>query len=553
MLRRIFGRTSVSGLLLCLLLAASIALSVITLWSTSQNLLDSDSSSEMVLAQHLYEKGGILSEDWYYSTEIRAFYTQLVFTPLFALFDDWSTVRFAGTVILHLVLLASYGCMVHAAGMKRKAFYIGGSLLLMPISVAYGRIVLYQVSYILCIAVGFLMTALVLYIMKDVRCKRFGWLALHTVILLALAFVSALNGYRQIAITQVPLALVAVIWMFQAKTRRDGMEAFVMLCASGAAAVAGLAGLVVNMGWHDVYTFVDYAGMRLVMISPTKLIGMLFGLLHPFGYRREMMLLTVTGLLSVMGAIVCVFCVLHGLRAVLSGAPRRTAGERVVEYLFPCAMSVVGLIFLLTRQNNYAELYFLPYAVWFIPMLSLVATTLPDRQSDECPKIPAWLTSQKLVVYALVGVCLLNGLINMRCFMRPEAFGQPYEGIEHMEPDTVAQMSGVRDYLVEEGYDLGYATFWRANVMAEMSDGKLKQVAVHIPEGEKELAHYDWLSLKSNRTMDAKKPYLLLGESELHLLQGTALEQAVRQAREIDGFVIFDIVDLPLWRELLER
>lgn len=47
------------------------------------NVLDSDMSSEMVLANQLAEEGGILSHQWYYSTELRVLSTQLVFAPLF--------------------------------------------------------------------------------------------------------------------------------------------------------------------------------------------------------------------------------------------------------------------------------------------------------------------------------------------------------------------------------------------------------------------------------------------------------------------------------------
>ena len=86
------------GVFLC-----ALVLSSFTLYSTSEHLLDSDACAEMVLAHHLHENGGFLSRDWFYSTEIRAVYTQLIFAPLFSLFQDWHMVRFVGTMILHAV------------------------------------------------------------------------------------------------------------------------------------------------------------------------------------------------------------------------------------------------------------------------------------------------------------------------------------------------------------------------------------------------------------------------------------------------------------------
>ena len=41
-------------------------------------LLDSDMSSEMILGQLLARNNGILSDQWYYSTELRVLNTQLI-------------------------------------------------------------------------------------------------------------------------------------------------------------------------------------------------------------------------------------------------------------------------------------------------------------------------------------------------------------------------------------------------------------------------------------------------------------------------------------------
>ena len=65
----------------------SLILSIFTTWHVTGHILDSDASSEMVLAQQLSQNGGILSRDWIYSTELRVMSTQLVFAPLFLLFS----------------------------------------------------------------------------------------------------------------------------------------------------------------------------------------------------------------------------------------------------------------------------------------------------------------------------------------------------------------------------------------------------------------------------------------------------------------------------------
>ena len=54
---------------------------------TMESQTDSDISSEMVLANLLAEEGSVLSQNWYYSTELRVLNTNLVFAPLFHIFS----------------------------------------------------------------------------------------------------------------------------------------------------------------------------------------------------------------------------------------------------------------------------------------------------------------------------------------------------------------------------------------------------------------------------------------------------------------------------------
>lgn len=525
----------------------TVILSSLTLYSTSEHLLDSDSSAELVLAHHLHETGSLLSKDWFYSTELRAIYTQLVFAPLFGLFEDWHMVRFAGTLILHAFYIAGYGYMARQTGMKRTAFWMGASLLLMPISVAYGRIVLYQVSYLLCMAFGFWMTGFLLAAMKALREKARLRLAVHFALLAALSFLSSLNGYRQLAITHAPLLLMAAVWLYQARDRRAGVEAFGMLALMGAASVAAGAGMLVNMKWQEAFSFRDYSALHLAVIDGDGLMDMVFGLFHQFGYRRDIPLMSRMGLASVLALMVGGYCLLHSVRTVTVKPQREAIGERMMEWMLPCALCVVMLIFLFTRQNTYAELYFLPYSVWFIPLLCLMATTAPERK--DALKLPAWLTGKGLVVYALIGVCMLNGLLNMQSFTHIRGFNQPYEALKMRQPEYTIYLTDVVDYLVDEGYDLGHCEFWDSHVMTEMSDGKLS--TVNMSDWDGRFHYYDWLSLKSNRTMEAKKPFLLLKHDRLDCIEGTPMEAYVEKACQIGGYVIFDIVDLDGWRSCM--
>lgn len=53
--------------------------------SSMDLLLDDDMSAELILSELLSRERAILSKSWFYSTELRVFNMQLIFTPLFSL------------------------------------------------------------------------------------------------------------------------------------------------------------------------------------------------------------------------------------------------------------------------------------------------------------------------------------------------------------------------------------------------------------------------------------------------------------------------------------
>ncbi|MBE5794214.1 MAG: hypothetical protein E7323_05995 [Clostridiales bacterium] len=545
---------SLGALLLALLLSFAVVCSV------SQNLFDSDTSSDLVYAHHLAHGGDFISRNWCYSTEIRVVATDLIFTPLFMLFDDWSVVRTIGTMLLQLILLASYYALTRACRMGRKAFFLGGALMLMPVSVTYGRIVLYHTYYMQYLILGLLMTA---GLIKMLRCLEEGkksafWL--HLFLFVLLTWLSSLSGYRQMAVTHVPLALMAVIWLWRAANRRDDLRALQTLLVIGAGVIAGCVGLLINAKLQEVASFSSFSEIGLTFIPADKLMNLLYGLLHLFGFRRGVNLLTITGILSVLGVVVAIFCLLHSCRAAISKERQPTLARQAVNDLLPCSLAVLCLLMFLTEENTEPERYLLPYAFWYIPLLAQLMTTQPDRESTLSLgriQLPQWLTPKKVILYVLWGICLLNGLLNMRSFLRPEAFGQTYEGLDQRNPAQVMEFREPVQFLQENGYDLGYGPHWNANVLTEMTDGQLPMVAIRRTEATDAatfgITYVDWLTLRSNRELPTEKPFLMLLHENAAWIQGTVFEPLVAEAYRNDQYVIFDIVDHAAFREALQQ
>lgn len=196
-------------------------------------LLDSDMSSEMVLAQLLAKENAALSTQWYYSTELRVLNTQLLYAFFFKLSNNWHWIRMASIICLWCIIIGIYYFWACAEGCK-KYFLITALLLLAPISEDYFRFVLAGVYYIPHIAIAFAALAMNELYMKAQRGSRKLWL----VVSVLLAFVAGLGGPREIIALYGPIGVAAAAELLNKKNKTRWQQ-FIYATFVGAAALLG--------------------------------------------------------------------------------------------------------------------------------------------------------------------------------------------------------------------------------------------------------------------------------------------------------------------------
>ena len=134
------------------------------------DLLDSDMSSEMVLAKELARSGKLFTDAWHYSTEIRVINTQLFYGVFFLFLNDWQLVRILGTVLLYLALLGSY--YFFCKKLRIELFFPGtAAIMLLPLSSPYFYIFLYGAYYIPRISMMFLLLGVLISAGKESTSK----------------------------------------------------------------------------------------------------------------------------------------------------------------------------------------------------------------------------------------------------------------------------------------------------------------------------------------------------------------------------------------------
>lgn len=539
---------------LCIaLLIVCAVTSVVNLTSVCGRLLDSDAASELVLAHTLASRGQfVLSPDWVYSTELRVLNTQLIYAPLFWLFSDWTTVRLVGALLLELAMLASYAFFARQARMSFNSWCVTASALLLPYSVAYGRIVLYHTYYIPHIALGFLLVGLYLSLAHAEPKTRKTGCIVRTVLMGVLALLAGLGGVRQLMITCAPLVAASVLQAMleerpdsEPLLKRTKAPLYALLLS----ACCGIGYLVNAKVLSKLFTFQDYTVQTVMTPDHATLNSIVLAFLRQFGFDESMQLFSLPGIASIGVVLMCLIAVVVGVHVIRRSEDARA---RFVQLYAMFAVATMFLVLLLVNGDFNFMLYLLPVGVW-VPAalgkadLNKAEEAKPSLRDNLLGSASPNLTMTKLVAGVAVIPLLLNGLQYGAFFRDPNGSGYTYDGLNYVETDDLARLSEPVDFLLENGCTMGYATFWNANIVTEMTDGKIAMCGLEADNFSGEYSYYNWLTdlrLRDPAYVSEQKTFLLLSIGEaMSIDDDSPLFAAAEKVYDGASFVIYAFDD----------
>lgn len=426
-----------------LILAGVFAVLCFFLYRYTVYTLDSDAASELVLAKLLSQEGRLLTEDWLYGSELRVFYSQLIFTPLFYVFESWRAVRFTGTLIMLAALVFSFYWFCRETD-SRSSFAPAAMLMLLPLSRIYFD-VLYKFTYYLPHAVmGFAVPAALWGYAgrkREGRSRRAGLLLTLGALL---SFAVGLNGVRLLLTLYAPMLLSALLLLW---LNREALGDRRFLIGSAAASAAAVCGCAVNVLYlAKKYTVLDVTGIKFTAFNLDGLEQVLGGLLSAFGYRSGENVFSLPLLYCAQGGLLFVLS-LYASFSILKNRRAYREGQQFTAAFYLMSLAVLCLLYCLTGMA-FTSRYLVLTAVLGLP--------------------PVFVCFRQTERYGKTGNRLLLGLC---CFAL--LCGALHYNEMRKEDKTETQRQCV-DFLVENGYTQGYASFWNGNVVTELSDGALE-------------------------------------------------------------------------------
>lgn len=452
-------------------------------------MVDSDMASEMMLSNFLNQEGRIISKIWYYSTELRVVSVQWVYRFTLLLFpNDWHMARTVGMAIMLAAFAGLMLLLARSIGLGRIGVWMAG-VLIWP----YGRIYLiyaiYGGHYLVYTFLYVVSLTLVLFSLTTSR-KKCVWMNIAACIV---AMLSGMNGVKTLMVFQAPFVLAAMAVLILAlnaseeKTWRGALRVCSqesrLMAGALATTMASFVGYIINSKvLAKMYSFKSFSGVTWNRFGVDwTLDRVLMDFFHEFGYRDGVGVFHFSGIASGIGLLIgawMFFCIVR----VAWRYKKLNVTERLIIALMLTMLAVCGVAY--TYFGDYSQYFWLPCMPVAIAVMMIEIKT----EDLHLPGARAVLT---LVLAGAITLCSLNNV-------RQES---EHPALAHVGLDKVA------DWLVDNGYKEGYATFWNGNCMVEMTSGKLD---VWMPGDLNNVNIEGWLQPDYHLTRYPEHPFVLV-------------------------------------------
>ena len=489
------------------------AVFVMLIWlnlSYQMNWLDSDMAAEMCFSKLLAEEGRLIATpNWYYSTEFRVLYTQLIMGLLFRITDNWHVIRTITNLVFYVFLLAAYYYCMKPLKIRRQLVVLTSAILLLPFSETVMTHVHMGNTYIAHMILIFLFLGMYLRLMQGEVSGRVRRAEIFCFYLI-LAAVCGISGVRYLLVLQCPLLLTAVITLLRSEVflqfrKEPGRQQFRVLAKTEAGrgllfAILGILGSMTGYAINVLYignafTFRSYDFTNFIAVEDGFFDRIQYSLgcmMLMLGYIPDRSVLSLRGIVTVS-----VFLLLGILVFCTVKAFRKAHGNRSFMTLFLIVSFVLNVFVFVFTTSTMVPRYFLPVFILVIPVLCVYG------EEEE-------LRFDKAAVALLLAGCLLLGTAKTV--------------VSLIGNDKNESKEKVAEFLKDSEYHFGFATYWNANILTEMTDGEVEVANITDPET---LEYFMWSSPAKyyEENYHEGRVFLLVSwEEEVQWLESRALQ-----------------------------
>ncbi len=432
------------------------------LWVRYEALLDSDAAAEMLLAKLLTQTGGIMTDRWYYSTELRVVNMHLLLKLALLFFADYKQARLFASFVYMVLIVGAYLIMMRSAGLF-KAGVLSSAFLLFPFNEQYVEYLLVYMGYGVYLFFSFLVLATFFEALKLVDFHEGKALPVFkgkagkvktVVFVLAgglLCFIASLNSFRQLMVLNLPLfaaGVVLIIYELYCGWKRNGKvepcfaRGLFLTCIAAFYAFASLCGVVASRLCFSAY-FSSTKVYQWNSFQFHSLYNCLMDIANYFGWTGSGAIFSLSGMANLYSIMMAVWTVYFTVKMV-KDFKNRIDSEKIL--LLYTLSGMVILIFMYSMINMYQPKYWL-VIMQFVYTIPCVLLAESEKKSYAA-------------VYA--GFILILALSSLNLYK-----------VTEIDEEKSAYVEAEK-WLTENGYERGFANYWQSDLFGELSSGALE-------------------------------------------------------------------------------
>lgn len=480
--------------------------------------LDSDMAAEMMFSKLLTEDGHIFATpNWYYSTEFRFLYTHLVMAPLFYITNNWHVIRAITNVVFYVLMIWSYFFCVKPMKLPKSVVACTSVMLLLPFSETMMTHMQMGNTYLSHVIIVLVFFGMFLRLVDRQELKKHQlWIV--TILYFILAIICGVSGVRYLLALQCPLVLAAICFLlqsakfqqFRASMNKENWKimlqskSILYLWYSLLGMVGSVIGYGINALWvskqyvfqtYDSTNFIAvYQGVFLQRVQDT-----LGSLLMLFGYIPDKGVISLRGIITILAFVmigIIVYCTVKTFK--------HCTGKKYFTVLFFVVAFVLNTFVFVFTNSTIVPRYYITVWVFALPVLALYFA------KEE-------IAFDRIALGVLLAACLF--------------LSTSKTVLSFISADKNEDKRPVAEFLVENDYEFGYATYWNGNIFTELTDGQVE--IANVLERE-ELQYFTW-----STPMKYYEDGYYNGKTFL-LLTKEQIAAGVAGARENRGEVVYE-------------
>ncbi|MBD5473544.1 MAG: hypothetical protein HDR20_11830 [Lachnospiraceae bacterium] len=429
-------------------------------------LVDGDMAGEMILADLLNQEGSfLLSDNWYYATEIHVFFMQLVFRPFLLLFpDNWHLVRVLSMAVIYAVNTTGYLFLCKQIGAKDNGIWSAAALM-WPVGMWRLFLGLYGGQYLVYDFFTCYILGLLFYLSnrswKGKEKKDKAKMVLAGAVLLFLALAGGINGVRETMMLFMPagLGVFSVFILHCYKKGVSTIREIPVKCRQELRTLLWMAAAVVfnvlGYGYNVLvllkkYEFQSNTTMKLAdSLSIGRVLDSISEYFGLFGYGGNVKLFSIRGICCACGILLAVLLFLVVIRLFFL-KNHMTLNQEIIFASFICGLFACSLAFGHMEEMNEPR-FWLPFMIFGFMVFQIEG----DVENFRIPHLRG-----------IAGI-VLAGLI------MTASVGTVKTQIEFPHQGKTKNLN-IALFLKENDYVDGYADFWLANSIIELTDGAVQ-------------------------------------------------------------------------------